>query len=196
MFGEEDSNLHRPVQGRKACRWSIPESCSGRGGSRTLKAYRSLVFETSAVAHRLALPLVFESTGGRNRTCELLLNREGREPALASPVMMNLPESRGGRIRTGDLLVPSQADCADFPTPRFDPREECPAGVEPALPPWQGDRLPLHHGHSSHETETNRCVRIVKETRGHRVGLEPTSPHYGCGVFAARRPVHDAGTSS
>ena len=24
-----------------------------------------------------------------------------------------------------------------------------PAGVEPALPPWQGSRLPLHHGHCS-----------------------------------------------
>jgi hypothetical protein len=24
--------------------------------------------------------------------------------------------------------------------------KERPAGVEPALPPWQGDRLPLHHG--------------------------------------------------
>jgi hypothetical protein len=26
------------------------------------------------------------------------------------------------------------------------PAEERPAGVEPALPPWQGSRLPLHHG--------------------------------------------------
>ena len=26
--------------------------------------------------------------------------------------------------------------------------------------------------------------------REHRVGLEPTSPHYGCGVLAAGRPVH------
>ena len=24
---------------------------------------------------------------------------------------------------------------------------------------------------------------------GHRVGLEPTSPHYGCGILAAGRPV-------
>lgn len=33
-------------------------------------------------------------------------------------------------------------------------------------------------------------IRIVKEfSREHRVGLEPTSPHYGCGVLAAGRPV-------
>ena len=29
----------------------------------------------------------------------------------------------------------------------------------------------------------------VKEQPEHRVGLEPTSPHYGCGILAARRPV-------
>jgi hypothetical protein len=32
--------------------------------------------------------------------------------------------------------------------------------------------------------------RFVKDhKREHRVGLEPTSPHYGCGILAARRPV-------
>ena len=35
---------------------------------------------------------------------------------------------------------------------------KCPAGVEPARPPWQGGRLPLHHGH-------DRRPRIVKEPR-------------------------------
>jgi hypothetical protein len=32
-------------------------------------------------------------------------------------------------------------------------------------------------------------VSIVKEQTEHRAGVEPTSPHYGCGVLAARRPV-------
>jgi hypothetical protein len=82
----------------------------------------------------------------------------GFEPALSC--------SQGRRIEPG------------FPTSRT----KCPAGVEPALPPWQGDRLPLHHGHSF---PTPNC----QGNREHRVGLEPTSPHYGCGVFAARRPV-------
>ncbi len=27
------------------------------------------------------------------------------------------------------------------------------------------------------------------DRREHRVGLEPTLPHYGCGVLAAERPV-------
>ncbi len=40
---------------------------------------------------------------------------------------------------------------------------------------------PLHHG------RLLRCK--LSKIHEHRVGLEPTSPHYGCGVFAARRPV-------
>src|SRR6266436_1138244 len=37
------------------------------------------------------------------------------------------------------------------------PKNERPAGVEPALPPWQGSRLPLHHGRE------RIADRIVKE---------------------------------
>ncbi len=58
---------------------------------------------------------------------------------------------------------------------------ERPAGVEPARSPWQGDRLPLHHGRKM-------VCRIVNEQE-HREGLEPSSPHYGCGILAAGRPV-------
>ena len=31
-----------------------------------------------------------------------------------------------------------------------------------------------------------------RHIREHRVGLEPTLPHYGCGVLAAERPVLDS----
>ncbi len=59
--------------------------------------------------------------------------------------------------------------------------QERPAGVEPALPPWQGSRLPLHHGRV--------LIGWIVKDREHRAGLEPTLPHYGCGVLAAGRPV-------
>ena len=36
-----------------------------------------------------------------------------------------------------------------------------PAGVEPALPPWQGDRLPLHHGRASNR---NQIVKDQQST--------------------------------
>ncbi len=60
-------------------------------------------------------------------------------------------------------------------------QQERPAVAKCALLPWQSSRLPLHHG---------RLVgsRIVKD-REHREGLEPSSPHYGCGVLATGRPV-------
>src|SRR5205823_10312526 len=36
-----------------------------------------------------------------------------------------------------------------------------------------------------------RCDELSKNLyfQEHRVGLEPTSPHYGCGILAAGRPV-------
>jgi hypothetical protein len=108
--------------------------------------------------HQLACPSFLyrsPSTGGRNRTCEVLLNREADEPAHPSPVMID--------------------------------RSKCPAGVEPARPPWQGGRLPLHHGHIG-ITEAE-----LSKTRGHRVGLEPTLPRYEGGLFAARGPVRMSG---
>src|SRR5205085_8566206 len=68
-------------------------------------------------------------------------------------------DSRDGRIRTGALLLPKQADWPDFPTSRVVSfTDKCPAGVEPARPPWRGGRLPLHHGH-------HHLPRIVKEPR-------------------------------
>ena len=55
------------------------------------------------------------------------------------------------------------------------------AGLEPAIPAWQASTLPLRH---------RRLVgsQIVNDQE-HRVGIEPTSPRYEGGIFAARRPV-------
>ena len=81
-------------------------------------------------------------------------------------------DSQDGRIRTGDL-VPEARGIPGFPTSCWrggrtflsvvkqsgknaGPPQKRPAGVEPALPPWQGGRLPLHHGAKSRD-------RIVKE---------------------------------
>src|SRR5271157_24550 len=43
---------------------------------------------------------------------------------------------------------------------------KCPAGVEPARSPWQGERLPLHHGHCDRR-------RFVKETQSTGWGSNP-----------------------
>ena len=77
-----------------------------------------------------------------------------------------------------------------------------PAGVEPAHPPWRDGTLPLRHRcfqswPNCQRTFPSRSARdrhpfahtSWSRTKKHRVGLEPTLPHYGCGVLAAKRPV-------
>jgi hypothetical protein len=48
---------------------------------------------------------------------------------------------------------------------------KCPAGVEPAHPPWQGGRLPLHHGHRSTASELSKRPRAPGGTRTHVAAL-------------------------
>ena len=121
------------------------------------------------------------SSGGRNRTCVPPVNSRVLVPARTPP--------ESSRYTVGMAGFEPAISCSQgrrigqaflHPESSRSPKK-CPAGVEPARPPWQGGRLPLHHGHL-------RRPRIVKD-REHRVGLEPTSPPYECGVFAARRPV-------
>ena len=128
----------------------------------------------------LIQPDDFQSCGGRNRTCVRTGNNRLPVPARAPPhqsVRMAGFEpaiscSRGTRITKLSHIL----------------NRERPAGVEPALPPWQGSRLPLHHG----RFWQNRIVKEHKSTGPPCravPGLEPTSPHYECGIFAAGRPV-------
>jgi hypothetical protein len=53
-----------------------------------------------------------------------------------------------------------------------------PAGVEPALPPWQGSRLPLHHGRRLFGKFN--CQR----TRVGSAGVEPATSRLRAGCFA------------
>ena len=50
-----------------------------------------------------------------------------------------------------------------------------PAGVEPALPPWQGSRLPLHHGRIESLVELSK-IRAPGGTRTHVAALRVRSP--------------------
>jgi hypothetical protein len=129
----------------------------------------------------IGLSFRVSSSGGRNRTCVPPVNSRVLVPARTPPESKAqtvgmagfepaISCSQGRRIGQA-LLHPESSRSPN----------KCPAGVEPARPPWRGGRLPLHHGHL-------RRPRIVKD-REHRVGLEPTSPPYEGGVFAAGRPV-------
>jgi hypothetical protein len=54
--------------------------------------------------------------------------------------------------------APEAGGLPSFPTSRVVSfSDKCPAGVEPARPPWQGGRLPLHHGHDPHRSNCQRA---------------------------------------
>ena len=119
--------------------------------------------------------------------------------------------SQDGWIRTSGLLRPKQAECQTFPRPESSER---PAGVEPARPPWQGDRLPLHHGrlvgsrivkdHQSTRRDSNPRRRITGAVSSPLddqcvcsvglVGIEPTSSglRVRCITLSATIPFQSA----
>ena len=54
---------------------------------------------------------------------------------------------------------------------------ERPAGVEPALPPWQGDRLPLHHGRRGWKPNCQRTQSTGRDSNPrHRSTGAASSP--------------------
>ena len=55
------------------------------------------------------------------------------------------------------------------------PKQKHPAGVEPALPPWQGSRLPLHHGRFESLVELSKN-RAPGGTRTHVAALRVRNP--------------------
>jgi hypothetical protein len=90
----------------------------------------------------------------RQSACPSVINQSGR---LDSNQRSRAPKARA-RARLPHVL-----------------NRERPAGVEPALPPWQGSRLPLHHG---------RLVAAeLSKIKEHREGIEPSSPRYEGGVL-------------
>jgi hypothetical protein len=142
---------------------------------------------------------ISQGCGGRNRTCDMTLNRRPPVPAQAPPqekvrtagfepaiscargtrntrlsyVLIGRPckSQKLGELRDhgspssglgGNRTRKFQMDClvlylrAVFVSScRWARSPERPAGVEPALLPWQSSRLPLHHGR-------NGCVEFSK----------------------------------
>jgi hypothetical protein len=129
------------LEGWHLCRSakSTHDQQSGKGGSRILKAHRSTVFKTAAIANWLVLPFSSKAAvAGIEPASERLTAAHPYQHENHRNVF-----SRRGRIRTDDLLLPKQADSQTFL--RAD-QQKHPAGVEPAHPVWRTERLPLHHG--------------------------------------------------
>ena len=69
---------------------------------------------------------------------------------------------------------------------------DCQAFLRPELRAPSGSRTrtsALARRHAAATSWALDCEHQVVKEPEHRVGLEPTSPHYGCGILAARRPV-------
>jgi hypothetical protein len=103
------------------------------------------------------------SCGGRNRTCVGTVNSRLPVPARAPPQCRRMKSARSDLNRRS--RAPEARGLPGFPTRRS---QERPAGVEPARPPWQGDRLPLHHGRFSIGTGCQRT-----ESKWDRRDLNP-----------------------
>ena len=155
------------LEGRSLLPLGHGHTISGRRGSRTLKGMLPRP-GSSGVPSPVGLPFLLFLKLRRNglnlhpyslnpySLQPLVAAAAGIEPAsgrltAAFPYQHRThridvsPFSQDGWIRTSGLVLPRHAGCQTSPRPESIASER-PAGVEPALPPWQGSRLPLHHG--------------------------------------------------
>ena len=77
------------------------------------QGFRSTAFEAAAIASWLVLP---KGCGGRNRTCDVTLNRRPPVPTQAPPHRANSVRTAG--IQAGAIVLP-RAPAPGFPTSCF-----------------------------------------------------------------------------
>lgn len=67
---------------------------------------------------------------------------------------------------------------------------ECPAGVEPARSPWQGERLPLHHGHTrpSPDCQRDESTGWASNPRSRLTRAESCPLDHQCGTCQRMGP--------
>ena len=192
------------------CR-SAKGTCSSirfhQGGSRGTRTHNGLApapaFEAGSSSGRMTS--IRRSCGDRNRTCVTTVNSRlpvpartppqcfavsvvGFEPTVSCPRSTRI--SRLSYTLLKKWIVDSERKLTISHLLQLFPIH-CPLStssstqreLNPHLRPGETVRCRYVMGASS-------PGRVVKEQSAeHRVGLEPTLPHYGCGVFAAKRPV-------
>ena len=128
----------------------------------------------------IGLPFRTLSCGGRNRTCVVAVNSRPPVPARAPPHHQSGWLDSNQRSRAPDARAP---ECQAFPHPetKSAQRESNPH---------------IRHGKAvgCRYIMGACCVCQFVKDQEHRVGVEPTSPPYECGVLATRRPVQSSGT--
>ncbi len=123
----------------------------------------------------IGLPFRIASCGGRNRTCVVALNRRLPVPTQAPPQ---------STVRTAG----------------FEPAISCSRSTRNTrlsyvliIKSAQRESNPhFRHGKAAgcrYIMGASESLVELSKNQEHRAGLEPTSPHYGCGILAAGRPV-------
>ena len=109
-----------------------------------------------------------QSCGGRNRTCVGAVNSRLPVPARVPPQNQSARLESNQHLRApATTLRAVPGGLSVSPTRRGNER---PAGIEPALPPWQGSRLPLHHGRLSVTTKLSMNQSTGPDSnRRHRI---------------------------
>ena len=110
---------------------------------------------------------LLKGSGSRNRTCVWAINSRLPVPTQDPPEYVSLksgwsdlnrrsraPEARGVARLSHTLII-----------------EERPARIELAIPPWQGDGLPLHHGRLLLAQPNCQRSRAPSEDRTHAAAL-------------------------
>ena len=120
------------------------------------------------------------SCGGRNRTCDVTLNRRPPVPTQAPP------QAKSGRR---DLNPRSRAP--DDHAAHGARRRTRLSYVLPIKSAQRelNPRFRLGKAAGCHYIMGAICLGWIVKDQEHRAGLEPASPHYGCGILAAGRPV-------
>ncbi len=106
--------------------------------------------------------------GGRNRTCDVTLNR--RPPVRAqAPPQSHQSGRRDLNPRSRAPATTAARRCpAEYQAFLRPVHQERPAGVEPALPPRQGGRLPLHHGRKQGVPDCQRSKSTGRDSNPRR----------------------------
>ena len=142
--------------------------------------------------------VLHQSCGGRNRTCVRAVNSRLPVPTRVPPHHV----SQDDWIRTSDLVLPKHAEYQAFLRPEFNKAES----GKPKADVLLGFPLSPFRFWKSAQRELNPHFRHgravgcryimgafvgveLSKIQEHREGLEPSSPHYECGVLAAGRPV-------
>ena len=146
--------------------------------------------DSNGVPSPIGLPFHIKSSGSRNRTCVWAINSRLPVPTQDPPEYVSLKSGWSDlnrRSRAPEARVPKKQHRASLSHTLI--IEERPARIELAIPPWQGDGLPLHHGRHLLAQPNCQRSRAPSENRTHAAALRKR-----CHSTRPSVPIHSVGS--